>query len=191
MKSVFPKAGTAVATLLLLAACSPTGNLPALTSPDAQAYHLGAGDQLRVITYNDPQMTNTFTVADDGRIAFPLVGTVDAAGLTTDGLASRLSGVLSEKGVLHKPSVSVEVVQYRPIFVLGEVSHPGEYRYIPGMTMQSAVALAGGFTYRAVTSTAEDVRTEGTPDGKPIRGKIRTDSILQPGDVVTIFERWF
>ncbi|WP_367159716.1 polysaccharide biosynthesis/export family protein [Kozakia baliensis] len=177
--------------VLSISACSPTHGLPELSSPDAATYRLGPGDQVRVLTYNDPQMSNTFTVGDDGRVAFPLIGTVTAAGLTPNELAERLTGILVHKGVLSKPSVSVEVAQYRPIFVLGEVNHPGEYRYIPGMTMQSAVALAGGYTYRAITNTAQDIRTEGTPDGKPLRGKIKPDSVLRAGDVITIMQRWF
>lgn len=189
MKSVFTCA--TVIVMLTAAGCSSTGGLPELASSDSSAYYLGPGDQVRVLTYNDPQMSNSFTVADDGTIAFPLVGTVAAAGLTPGGLAQRLSRILSGKGLLHNPSISVEVAQYRPIFVLGEVNRPGQYPYIPGMTMQSAVALAGGFTYRAVTDTAVDIRTDGMPGGKPVRGKIKPESVLRPSDVITIPERWF
>jgi polysaccharide export outer membrane protein len=86
----------------------------------------------------------------------------------------------------------VEIAQYRPISVLGEVTHPGQYPYQPGLTMLGAVALAGGFTYRAVTSYGTDIRSEG-PSGSDAttKGRIAPDSRLQPGDVVTILERYF
>lgn len=173
-----------------LVACSPTHDLAPLPQA-AGAYRLGAGDQVRIITYNDPQLSNTFLVGDSGNIAFPLIGMVKAAGDTPQRLADELSDILKTRGLLYKPSVSVEVVQYRPVFILGEVSRPGQYQYTPGMTMQSAVALAGGYTYRAVMSTASAVRTEGVNGGKPVNGKITPETLLAPGDVVTIYERYF
>jgi polysaccharide export outer membrane protein len=86
----------------------------------------------------------------------------------------------------------VEIAQYRPISVLGEVTHPGQYPYQPGLTMLGAVALAGGFTYRAVTAYGTDIRADG-PSGSDgtTKGRIAPDSRLQPGDVVTILERYF
>ncbi|NHO19521.1 polysaccharide export protein [Acetobacter oeni] len=172
-------------------ACSPTHGLAPLP-PATGFYRLGAGDQIRVLTYNDPQLSNTFTVGDVGTIAFPLIGAVKAAGETSQGLASELSNALSSRGLLHNPSISVEVTQYRPIFILGEVSRPGQYQYLPGMTMQSAVALAGGYTYRAIKDTASAERTEGLKENQqPVTGKIKPDTLLAPGDVVTVYERYF
>ncbi|GBR00874.1 polysaccharide biosynthesis/export family protein [Acetobacter oeni] len=174
-----------------LMACSPTHGLAPLP-PATGFYRLGAGDQIRVLTYNDPQLSNTFTVGDVGTIAFPLIGAVKAAGETSQGLASELSNALSSRGLLHNPSISVEVTQYRPIFILGEVSRPGQYQYLPGMTMQSAVALAGGYTYRAIKDTASAERTEGLKENQqPVTGKIKPDTLLAPGDVVTVYERYF
>jgi polysaccharide export outer membrane protein len=175
-----------------LAGCSPDSDLPMLPPPTSTTYQLGAGDQVRVITFDVPQLTNTFTVGDDGAIAFPLVGTVHAEGLSARGLASEISSELIHKNLMPNPSVSVEIAQYRPISVLGEVTHPGQYPYQPGLTMLGAVALAGGFTYRAVTSYGTDIRSEG-PSGSDAttKGRIAPDSRLQPGDVVTILERYF
>ena len=143
--------------MLALAGCMPGSDLAALPPPDA-GYHLGAGDQVRVITYDETQLSNTFTVGGDGKVAFPLVGAVQAAGLTPNQFAGAISSTLKESKLVNQPSVSVEVAIYRPISVLGEVSHPGQYPYQPGMTMLDAVALAGGFTYRAVTGYASDWR---------------------------------
>ncbi|NHN88966.1 polysaccharide export protein [Acetobacter sp. LMG 1627] len=173
-----------------LAACSPTHGLKPIPSVSGP-YRLGSGDQIRVLTYNDPQLSNTFMVSDAGTIDFPLLGTVRASGQTPQGFASALGHQLGSRGLLHQPSVSVEVAQYRPVFVLGEVQRAGQYNYLPGMTMETVVALAGGYTYRAIKNTASVVRTEGVAEGKAIQGKITPATSLAPGDVVTIYERYF
>jgi polysaccharide export outer membrane protein len=173
----------------LLAGCMPESGLTLLPSADNANYHLGVGDEIRVITYNEMQLTNTFIVGDNGTIAFPLAGSIRARGMTPGGLAGEIEHRLMSKNIMTSPSVSVQVAQYRPISVLGEVNHPGQYPYQPGMTMLDAVALAGGFTYRAITAYARDVRP--SPDGTFAKGKILNDSRLEPGDVVTILERYF
>jgi polysaccharide biosynthesis/export protein len=186
---------TRVASIIFIAfsvtGCMPGGDLPNLPPASNVQYRLGSGDQIRVITYNETQLSNTFTVGDNGTISLPLVGTVEASGMTAGELASNISSTLERKHLINDPSVSVEVTTYRPIAVLGEVNHPGEYPYQPGMTMLTAVALAGGFTYRAVTDYASDVRHEGQADGHAIKGRIDPETTLKPGDVITIFERYF
>jgi polysaccharide export outer membrane protein len=176
---------------LLLTGCMPGGDLPNLPPATNAQYRLGSGDQIRVITYNETQLSNTFTVGDNGTISLPLVGTVEASGMTAGELASNISSTLEKKQLITDPSVSVEVTTYRPIAVLGEVNHPGEYPYQPGMTMLTAVALAGGFTYRAVTGYASDVRHEGQADGQAVKGRIDPETTLKPGDVITVYERYF
>ena len=176
---------------LSLVGCMPGAGLPKLPPASDFTYRLGAGDQVRVITYNETQLTNTFTVSDSGTLSLPLVGTVNASGMTAGELASNISSTLEKKHLINDPSISVEITTYRPIAVLGEVNHPGEYPYQPGMTMLTAVALAGGFTYRAITGYASDVRHEGQMDGQTVTGLIDPDSTLKPGDVVTIFQRYF
>ena len=175
---------------MAVAGCTPGADLPPLPPAQNLGYKLGPGDQIRAITYNEPQLSNSFTIGDNGMIAFPLIGTLQASGRTATELAASITASLSERKLLRDPSVSVEVMLYRPIFVLGEVNHPGQYPYQPGITMLSAAALAGGFTYRAVTSYAGDVRSD-PHGGRAIEGKIHRDSFLEPGDVVTIYERYF
>ena len=177
--------------MLALAGCMPGQDLAMLPSPEDGSYHLGPGDQIRIITYDETQLSNTFTVGDDGKIAFPLIGTVTASGLTPDLFASEIAASLQNSKLVNQPSVSVEVVQYRPISVLGEVNHPGQYPYQPGMTTLDAVALAGGFTYRAVTGYASDWRTAGHGSVDAIKGKVGPGSSLEPGDVINVFERYF
>jgi polysaccharide biosynthesis/export protein len=180
-----------VSVFLSLAGCAPGSNLATLSPPTDESYHLGSGDQIRIITYDEPQLTNTFTVADDGKVAFPLIGNLNASGLTPSQFAADISAALVNSKLLSQPSVSVEVTTYRPISVLGEVNHPGQYPYQPGMTTLDAVALAGGFTYRAVTGYASDWRSGGQGAGSATEGKIGPGAKLEPGDVITVFERYF
>jgi polysaccharide export outer membrane protein len=189
-----PRPGGLVALtcVWLLAACAFHNNaLQPLPDPDVTNYRLGAGDQIRVITYDDTQLSNDFTVGADGTIAFPLLGTLQASGLTIRELEDQIADGLKTDKLLSEPSVSVQVVQYRPISVLGEVNRPGQYPYQPGMTMLDAVALAGGFTYRAVTGSALDWRSGDQSTGQPVEGIVGPGSNLAPGDVITIHERYF
>jgi polysaccharide export outer membrane protein len=178
----------AIATMLALSACAPGANLRPLPTTTDTVYRLGPGDQVRVITFGGEQLTGEFRVNDSGNIAVPLLGPVRAAGLTTNALADEITDRLRRSKLFTNPSVAVEVTSYRPIFVLGEVNHPGQYPYQPGMTVLSAVAIAGGFTYRAVTDYASIVRSI---NGHPVEGKVQRQTLMEPGDVLTIFERYF
>ena len=173
---------------LVAAACAPGRGLPDLPSGSPGPYRLGVGDVVRLITVGDDTLTGEFRVNDSGMIALPLLGEVHASGLTPDGLAVQVRDALVSGNLYTAPSVSVEVTAYRPIFVLGEVAKPGQYPYQPGMTVVTAAAVAGGFTYRAISDYASVVRTR---DSIAIEGKATRQDFIQPGDVVTIFERKF
>jgi polysaccharide export outer membrane protein len=173
---------------LLVMACAPGRGLPDLPSVEPGAYRLGPGDVIRLITFGEESLTGEFRVSDSGMIALPLIGAVPAAGLSPDVLAVHVGEALVKANLLRAPSVSAEVIAYRPIFVLGEVSKPGQYPYQPGMTVVTAVAVAGGFTYRAVSDYASVVRTR---DGVAIEGKATRQSFVEPGDVISVFERRF
>jgi polysaccharide export outer membrane protein len=180
--------------LLVVGGCGgPGSGLPPLSVTKPAAYSLGPGDQIRIITFGEETLTGEFRVNDTGNIAVPLVGAVHAAGLSSAELEASVASALRRAKMVHNPSVSVEVIVYRPIFVLGEVNKPGQYAYQPGMTVVTAVAVAGGFTYRAVEDRAAIVRTveDNTIEGRAIEGRATRQSYLQPGDVVTIFERRF
>jgi polysaccharide export outer membrane protein len=177
-----------VAVLGLAAACSPGADNPPLPPYTANGYLLGAGDQLRIITYGEDQLTGDFTVDDQGKISLPLLGNVQAAGSTPEQLGRNIAEGLQKAGVMREASVAVQVLAYRPIFVLGEVAKPGQYPYQPGMTMLTAVAVAGGFTYRAVQDYADDVRTQ---NGTVAQGNVTPQSFLAPGDVIRVYMRRF
>jgi polysaccharide export outer membrane protein len=173
---------------VLFAACSPGRGLPDLPAAAPGAYRLGPGDVVRLITFGEDALTAEFRVSDGGTVALPLIGTVRAAGLSPDALAAKVAASLERANLLRAPSVSAEVVAYRPIFVLGEVSKPGQYPYQPGMTVVTAAAVAGGFTYRALSDYVSVVRTQ---DGAAEEGKAARQAFVQPGDVITVFERRF
>ena len=180
--------GTALAALLAVAGCTPGGNLSPLPNQESAAYDLGPGDEVRVITVGEDQLSGDFHVGDSGNIALPMLGPVKAAGLTPNQLSDEIATEAKTRSILRDPSVSVEVTNYRPIFVLGEVNKPGQYAYQPGMTVLTAVSVAGGFTYRAVEDYASVVRSNGQTS---MEGKVKRDSFLKPGDVLTVYERHF
>jgi len=174
--------------LPLLAGCGGAGSdLPTLP-PAAGEYRLGPGDQVRITTFGEEQLTGEFRVGDAGRVGLPLLGPVDAARLAPRELQAEIAKRLRDTGLLRNPSVTVEVTAYRPFFVLGEVNKPGQYPYQPNLTMVAAVAVAGGFTYRAVTDYAGVVRTA---EGRAMEGRAGRRDMVQPGDVITIYERRF
>ena len=175
--------------LLAVTGCGgPGSRLPVLPNSDQEAYRLGPGDQVRIIVVGEENLTGEFRVNDSGNVALPLVGAVHAAGLTSGGLEAAVGADLRKYKLVSNPSVAVEVIAYRPIYVLGEVNKPGQYSYQPGMTVVTAVAVAGGFTYRAVEGYAAIVRTA---DGTAVEGRASRQSFVQPGDVITVFERRF
>ena len=173
---------------VLLAACAPGQNLPPLPDTPAGPYRLGIDEQVHIITFGADQLSGQFRVNDRGNIAMPLLGSVPADGLTTAELEHDIVHRLQEKDILHDPSVSIEIVNYRPVFILGEVSKPGQYAYQPGMTVLTAVAIAGGFTYRAETDYASILRMI---NGHPVEGRVPRGMELRPGDVIRIFESYF
>ena len=167
------------------------GAAPPLKDTNADpVYRLGGGDEIRVITYGSQDLTAQFHVSDDGNIAMPLLGNVHAAGLTPNQLSAEISQQLVKKQLVVNPSVSVEILTYRPIFILGEVTRPGQYPFQPGMTVQQAVAMAGGFTYRAVEDNVDLTRKQGH-EANPILGSVSATTVLLPGDTVKVRERMF
>jgi len=159
---------------------------PVVSSFDA-SYKLDTGDRLRVVVYGQEGLTNTYAIDASGAIAMPLIGAVKARGRTTAGLAVEISGRL-RNGYIREPSVVVDVDAYRPFFILGEVAAPGQYPYVPNMTVESAVAIAGGFAPRARRDAV--TLTHGTVDGA-MRTVVPLGTLLDPGDTVLVGERWF
>jgi polysaccharide export outer membrane protein len=151
-------------------------------APEFPDYHLGAGDKIRVIVYGEDDLGGEFQIDATGQVRLPLIGQVKAGGLTAHEIEASITTTLAN-GYVNHPRVSVEVTTYRPFYVVGEVQKPGEYPYSNGMSAASAVALAGGFTPRAVESVVF-VRHEG--DTAEERVTPSETVMLRPGDVVRV-----
>jgi polysaccharide biosynthesis/export protein len=151
------------------------------------AYRLDAGDRLRIVVYGQEGLTNSYSVDAAGVVTMPLIGSVPARGCTPAELAAAITSRL-QGGFIREPYVAVEIEAYRPFFILGEVAAPGQYPYVPNMTAESAVAIAGGFTPRAKRNVVTITRT--TQMG-PTRIVASPNAPLSPGDTITIGERWF
>lgn len=172
----------------LLAGCSPSGSLPSLAlSPEATSYRLGSGDQLKITVYGEERLTGTFPVNGQGKVAFPLLGEVPAAGKSLNELEKLLAAGLSE-GFVNNPSVTVEVANFRPYYILGEVAKPGEYQFTDGLTVFSAVARAGGFTYRA---DQKRIYIHHKSAGEEKLYRLEGNTPVQPGDTIRVNERIF
>ena len=150
-------------------------------------YHLDAGDKLRIVVYGQEGLTNTYAIDAGGSITIPLIGAVPARGRTPAGLAAQITGRL-RNGFIREPSVAVEVESYRPFFILGEVAAPGQYPYVPNMTVESAVAIAGGFTPRALRDRVTVTHTDASGTGRFV---VPPGTPIAPGDTVLVGERWF
>jgi polysaccharide export outer membrane protein len=151
------------------------------------AYQLDAGDKLRVVVYGQEGLTNIYAIDAAGSITMPLIGAVPARGRTPAGLAAAITAKL-RNGYIRDPSVAVEIESYRPFFILGEVQAPGQYPYVPNMTVESAVAIAGGFTPRAKRNMVTVTHTDAGSSGRYV---VPMGTSLSPGDTVFVGERWF
>ena len=195
--SLYPSAsadsGGAIAALRTSFADSPR-NAYAAATPAAYAaapvvaahdapYHLDAGDKLRVVVFGQEGLTNTYAIDAGGAITMPLIGAVAARGKTPAGLAADIAARL-RNGYIREPSVAVEVETYRPFFILGEVQAPGQYPYVPNMSVESAVAIAGGFSPRAKRDAVTLTHNAG-------RAVVPLGTPIGPGDTIFVGERWF
>ncbi len=164
-----------------------TTTTAAVDQPTVPEYILGSGDKVRVITFGEEQLTGEFFVGGEGRVALPLIGEIKAGGLTVRQFQGAIETALKD-GYIKEPRVSVEVLNYRPFYILGEVKSPGTYPYTSGLTVLNAVATAEGFSYRADTKKVHIKRANETEE--------RTYPLTQstpvaPGDTIRIGERFF
>ena len=150
-------------------------------------YTLDSGDRLRVVVFGQDGLTNSYAVDTAGNITLPLIGPVHARGRTTTEVSASLVARLRQ-GFLREPHVAVEVEAYRPFFILGEVTFPGQYPYVANMTVETAVAIAGGFSPRAFRQSVEVSRPT---DGVVARHTVPVAAQIRPGDTVVVAERWF
>jgi polysaccharide biosynthesis/export protein len=177
-------------------AYAPQAYAPQAYAPQAYApqagegggpYTLDAGDRLRIVVFGQDGLTNSYVVGAGGFIDMPLIGSVAARGMTPDQLTGRISEKLRD-GFIREPHVAVEIESYRPFFILGEVTQPGQYPYVANMTAETAVAISGGFSPRAFRKT---VILNRNYMGRQVRMSVPLNFPLRPGDTVNVQERWF
>ena len=160
---------------------------PQAVADDDDSYLLDTGDQLRIFVYGQPNLSRLYTVDHRGFIMMPLIGKVRARRLTTYALAHKLKHRLGVEYV-RDPQVTVDINQNRPFFVMGEVRNPGQFPYVSGMTMKTAVAIAGGYSERAKKGYG---RVSRRINGVVEVLDVPSDYVIKPGDTVEIFERFF
>ncbi|MDX0444188.1 polysaccharide export protein [Sinorhizobium medicae] len=152
-----------------------------------QPYRLDSGDRLRINVFEQASLSGSYTVDQAGYVAFPLIGAVPSRGHTLPELEGMIAAKLRQ-GFLKDPDVTIEVDRYRTVFIMGEVGQAGQYAYVPGMTVQNAIAVAGGFTPRANQASADITRKI---NGRVMTGRVPITDPVLAGDTVYVRERLF
>lgn len=176
---------------LMMSACAgnvATKEAPMTVAAPGEGYLLEAGNQVRVTVFNEPSLSGDFVLDPSGSITLPLVGSVPSAGVTAANLADRIEKTMVDASLLRDPQVSVDILTFRPFYVLGEVREPGEFPYTPGLTVLSAVARAGGYDYRAREDRVLLVRQEGT---EQVNYFATERTPILPGDIIKVLERLY
>jgi polysaccharide export outer membrane protein len=164
------------------------GRPPIVPYDSVREYRLGPGDQIRVAVFDQPALSTVYSIDASGRISIPLAGTLKAEDKTTQQVGSSIRRALREAALVDDPRVSVEVAVYRPFSILGEVRAPGRFPYAPGMTIEDAVAAAGGYTIHA---DQEEIRVTTRINGSQITDHRRPTATFFPGDTLYVPERWY
>lgn len=157
-------------------------------SSSAASYKLGSGDKIKVTIYGEPNLSGTYRVNEEGYISFPLVDEVKVKDFTIIEVRHSLHSKLSD-GFLIDPNIAIEVAEFRPIYVMGEINNPGSYDFRTDMSVRNAVAIAGGFTYRADKKKIKVTRQ--LEDDEKIHIVLSKDDKIHPGDVILVKERFF
>jgi polysaccharide biosynthesis/export protein len=169
-----------------LAGCVSTGAPATYLVQTKGPYQLDTGDVVRVSVYGEPELTKTYKVDDGGAISFPLVGSVEVRGMTTQIAAMSIAQALAN-GYMRNPDVAVEIDTYRPFFVQGAVKTAGQFVYVYGMTVRAAIATAGGYSETADRTRATIYRRQGK---QMVKGTVSLDFPIYPSDTIVIGERW-
>jgi polysaccharide biosynthesis/export protein len=180
-------AGGPARTSTLVAATEAAPGVQVPGAEIAASYTLDSGDRLRIVVFGQDGLSNSYIVDAAGNVTMPLIGAVPARGTTTAELARAVTARL-RNGFIREPHLAIEIESYRPFFILGEVTYPGQYPYVPNMTVETAIAIAGGFTPRAYRT---DVKITRNQSGQTFRVSVPIVSAVRPGDTITIDERWF
>ena len=184
-RSEWEKRNAAAAEAAAKGIATPAAVVPDAIQATSSAYTLGAGDKVKITVYGEEDLTGEFEIDGTGRLSFPLIGEIPAGGKSARDVEKLIADKLNT-GYIVSPRVNVEILNFRPFFILGEVNKPGSYPYVNDMSVISAVALAGGYTARAKTGTVY-LKTAGTTE----ETTVTEDAKIQPGDVIRVDERFF
>ena len=183
--------GVIMIALLMLGGCTHRRSaiLPASFADPDQQYRLAPGDKLHVIVFGEDTLTGDYVLTSAGNLTFPLVGNIPATNRTVEQLQTQLASALNN-GYVNNARVSIQVLSYRPFYILGEVNRPGEYPVATGLTIQQAVASAGGYTYRANTKRVYLKRAGDTRE-RLVDLRTNPNLVVRAGDTIRITERHF
>jgi polysaccharide export outer membrane protein len=178
-----------MAIMLVTASCAGHSQSTSYAAQPAgdTGYRLGVGDKIRVSVYGEDKLTGDYILDDKGQVSFPLIGNISALDLTPEEFRVALTNALSA-GYLRNPSISVAVAEFRPFYIMGEVERPGRYPTETGMTLDRAIATAGGYTYRA---NKKFVFIKHENQSEEVKAPTASEIKIRPGDVVRVGERYF
>ena len=160
---------------------------PPLSAPETSFYRVGTGDRVKVAVFGEKDLSGIFVVSAERTISLPLIGEDKVGGMALREVENAIVVRLKD-GYLKEPQVSIEVLNYRPFYILGEVHRPGSYPYVGNMTVLNAVALGGGYTHRAKKGRVYMTRSD---DPEQRERLVKTNEIVRPGDVLRVAERFF
>jgi len=175
-----------VASSLVAQEIAETPAIPSLGANEA-AYRLAPSDRVRINVFNHEELSGDYQVDSEGRFLMPLIGVIEAEGLNSAELESLLIGKL-KPDYLVNPRIFIQLITYRPYYLIGEVSGRGAFPYVAGMTYLTAIANAGGYTYRAKQDWVFVIRGD---DPDQVELKLSVEEKVQPGDIIRIAERIF
>ena len=183
----------AIALMLNSTACAASSPGPAPAAEAAPGsgdeYTLAPGDKIRVIVFGEETLTGEYVITSGGNLSFPLIGNLRATDKTVEQLQVAVAAALND-GYVNNPRVSIQVISFRPFYILGEVSRPGEYPVSTGLTVQQAIASAGGYTYRANLKRVYIKRANAT-DERLYDVRTNTNIVIRAGDTIRVSERHF
>ncbi|WP_068078261.1 polysaccharide biosynthesis/export family protein [Novosphingobium lentum] len=187
-KSALAMLALPLSTLLLAGCAAPTSGMQKIQAAQSDEYHVSVGDKIRVVVQDLKDLDNDYVVDETGAISFPMIKQVSVRDKTYREVELAVEDTLRNQKILVNPKVSVQPLDLRPLYILGEVNHPGQYAYRQGMTVFAAVSAAGGYTYRAKSG---EVAVTRNVNGQPLTRSAREDSMVLPGDQIRVYERWF
>ena len=164
----------------------PSEAAPMHPGNPADGYLLEPGNRVRLIVFNEPTLSGDFALDPNGNVSLPLVGNIPASGITAKALGARIENTLRKNGYLQDPKAAIEVLTFQPFYVMGEVRQPGEFPFVTGMTVLSAVAKAGGYDYRAWEGEVMLIRTI---NGVQKEFRATENTPILPGDIVKVLQR--